>query len=82
MKLTETEIEIIDAKLEKLRGIYRERAEKLEALGLSENREAQKGTDMRDYMLLMSAIGERIFDEERYLKILDMSLERRRGLTC
>ncbi len=79
MKLTETEIEIIDAKLEKLRGIYRERAE---ALGLSENREAQKGTDMRDYMLLMSAIGERIFDEERYLKILDMSLERRRGLTC
>lgn len=36
MKLTETEIEIIDAKLEKLRGIYRERAEKLEALGLSE----------------------------------------------
>lgn len=82
MELTKIEIEVIDAELEKLRGIYRERAEKLEALGLSESREAQEGTGMQDYMLLMSAIGEKISDEERFMKILDKSLNRRRGLTC
>lgn len=37
---------------------------------------------MQDYMLLMSAIGEKISDEERFMKILDKSLDRRRGLTC